>query len=74
MFFLFDLLFPLHLLFQHVFYLEDLPAFLKQKDENIERYLDDKDNESKIAKYENYARVRILHGETQEYYVPKDFR
>ena len=56
------------------FYLEDLPAFLKQKDENIERYLDDKDNESKIAKYENYARVRILHGETQEYYVPKDFR
>jgi len=56
------------------FYIEDIPQFLKQKDDNIERYLDDKANQSKIAKYEKYARVRILNGETQEYYVPKDFR
>ncbi len=56
------------------FYIEDLPAFLKMKDDNIERYLDDKANQSKIAKYEKYARVRILNGETEEYYVPKDFR
>jgi len=56
------------------FYIEDMPAFLKMKDENIERYLDDEANQSKIAKYEQYARVRILNGETQEYYVPKNFR
>ena len=56
------------------FYIDDMPAFLKMKDDNIERYLDDEANKSKIAKYEEYARVRILDGETQEYYVPKNFR
>ena len=56
------------------FYLEDLPAFLKMKDDNINKFLDDPDNLEKITNYEKYAKVRILNGETEEYYVPKNFR
>lgn len=56
------------------FYLDDLESFLRTKDENINKFLDDPANKNKIEKYENYARVKILNGTTEEYYVPKTFR
>lgn len=56
------------------FYIDDMPEFLKMKDDNINKFLDDPDNIKKITNYENYAKVRILNGETEEYYVPKNFR
>jgi len=56
------------------FYLDDLESFLRTKDENINKFLDDPANKSKIEKYEKYARVKILNGTTEEYYVPKTFR
>ena len=55
------------------FYLDDLESFLRTKDENINKFLDDPANKSKIEKYEKYARVKILNGTTEEYYVPKTF-
>ena len=56
------------------FYLDDLESFLRTKDENINRFLDDPTNKNKIEKYEKYARVKILNGTTEEYYVPKTYR
>ena len=56
------------------FYLDDLESFLRTKDENINKFLDDPANKNKIEKYEKYARVKILNGTTEEYYVPKTFR
>lgn len=56
------------------FYLDDLESFLRTKDENINKFLDDPANKNKIEKYEKYARVKILNGITEEYYVPKTFR
>jgi hypothetical protein len=56
------------------FYIEDMPAFLKMKDNNIDYFLDDPTNTEKIKNYEQYARVEILNGTTEEYYVPKTFR
>ena len=56
------------------FYLDDLESFLRTKDENINKFLDDPANKSKIERYEKYARVKILNGTTEEYYVPKTFR
>jgi hypothetical protein len=55
------------------FYLDDLESFLRTKDENINKFLDDPANKSKIERYEKYARVKILNGTTEEYYVPKTF-
>jgi len=56
------------------FYLDDLESFLRTKDENINKFLDNPANKNKIEKYEKYARVKILNGNTEEYYVPKTFR
>ena len=56
------------------YYLTDVPKFLKIKDDNIDNFLDDPTNTEKIKNYEQYARVEILNGITEEYYVPKTFR
>jgi len=56
------------------YYLTDVPKFLKMKDNNIDNFLDDPTNTEKIKNYEQYARVEILNGITEEYYVPKTFR
>lgn len=56
------------------FYIDDMDEFLKIKDSNIDLFLDNPKNRDKIINYQNYARVKIISGETQEYYVPKDFR
>jgi len=56
------------------FYVEDLPAFLKTKDDNINNWLNDPANKEKIENFEKYAKVRLLDGEFIEYYIPKDFR
>jgi len=52
----------------------DVEGFLRMKDENINKFLDDPANYEKIINYQNYAHVSIISGETEEYYIPKSFR
>ena len=52
----------------------DVPMFLKIKDANIDAYMSAKENYRKIINYQDYAKVAILSGQTEEYYVPKNFR
>ena len=54
-------------------YYPDYDQLQKMKYDNICNYLDDPDNYDKIRKYEDFARINLIKGKLQEYYVPENF-